>query len=338
MAGAVLGVLGLAVDAAPLALAGLLAAVAAAGALAALLLFRESRREGQTDEEMERLSAEHARLSDQLMTAEQEERRRLALFLHDGPVQSLAGIALMLDAVAGSLEAGHGEESLKVLRSAMDRQRDTIRSLRDLSFELEPVVLRDQGFAPAVRALAEQLGLAEAIEFELDVAGADALAERAQVALYQIIREALHQALRRGPPTKISIRVGEARGRRGDGDRRRCAGRAAAAHLRGARGTRSLAERPAHGRRRARTGAPRSESSSPPTRSVARIAPPMADGHVLFVSKPTGYELRPGRGRPAGDRRRGSARRSGRPLVRDADRPLAAPGRQAALRVPVADA
>ncbi|MBA2568016.1 MAG: hypothetical protein H0V11_01585 [Actinobacteria bacterium] len=210
VAGAVFGVLGLAVDAAPLALAGLLAAVAAAGALAALLLFRESRREVETHEEMERLSAEHIRLSDQLMTAEQEERRRLALFLHDGPVQSLAGIALMLDAVASSVEAGHGGETLQVLRSAMDRQRETIRSLRDLSFELEPVVLRDQGFTPAVRALTEQLGIAEEIEFELDVEGAEALSQQAQVAIYQIIREALHQAIRRGPPTRISIRVGEA--------------------------------------------------------------------------------------------------------------------------------
>jgi signal transduction histidine kinase len=210
VAGAVLGVLGLALDAAPIALAGLLAAVAAAGALAALLLFRESQRELETKEEMERLSAEHARLSDQLMTAEQEERRRLALFLHDGPVQSLSGIALMLDAVAWSVEAGQGKESVDVLRSAMDKQRDTIRSLRDLSFELEPVVLRDQGFTPAVQALTQQLGLAEAIEFELDVAGADALAQRAQVAIYQIIRAAIHQAIRRGPPTRISIRVGEA--------------------------------------------------------------------------------------------------------------------------------
>ena len=50
------------------------------------------------EEELERLSTEHARLLDQLITAEQEERSRLALFLHDGPVQSMSGIALMLDA------------------------------------------------------------------------------------------------------------------------------------------------------------------------------------------------------------------------------------------------
>ena len=41
---------------------------------------------------------ERERLVERIITAEQDERRRLALFLHDGPVQSLAGIALMLDA------------------------------------------------------------------------------------------------------------------------------------------------------------------------------------------------------------------------------------------------
>ncbi len=69
----------------------------------------------------------------------------------------------------------------------------------------------NEGHPPqSVFKLTQQLGLAEAIEFELDVAGADALAERAQVAIYQIIRAALHQAIRRGPPTRVSIRVGEA--------------------------------------------------------------------------------------------------------------------------------
>jgi signal transduction histidine kinase len=153
--------------------------------------------------------AERARLSDQLIIAEQEERRRLALFLHDGPVQSLSGISLMLDAVTDSLEAGRLEEANQVLTSALERQRDAIRSLRDLSFNIEPVVLRDQGFGPAVRTFAEQVGLANQIQVDLDVEAADGLAEAARVGLYQIIREAVNQAIRRGPPTRISIRVAE---------------------------------------------------------------------------------------------------------------------------------
>src|SRR5438445_1075344 len=108
--------------------------------------------------------AERSRLSDQLITAEQDERRRLANELHDGAVQSMSGIALMLDAATGAIEAGRLDEARRVLDNALVRHRDTIRSLRDLSFSLEPVVLRDQGFGTAVTALAESLGLANEIQ------------------------------------------------------------------------------------------------------------------------------------------------------------------------------
>ena len=156
--------------------------------------------------------ADRARLSDQLVTAEQDERRRLALFLHDGPVQSMSGIGLMLDAAAGSIETGNLDDAKRVLSSALARHRDTIRSLRDLSFNIEPVVLRDQGFAAAVQAFAEQVGLSNQVQVEVDLEAAEKLAEKAQVGLYQIIREAVTQAIRRGPPTRIAIRVEQVNG------------------------------------------------------------------------------------------------------------------------------
>ena len=207
VAGAVVGVLGLAFDAQFLALLGLLSAVTAGGALAASILVSERQHDERMGEEIERLSSEHARLSDQLITAEQEERRRLALFLHDGPVQSMSGIALMLDAGLHSIENDRLDEAKTVIGSALVRHRDSIRSLRDLSFNLEPVVLRDQGFAPAVQALADQIGIEQQLRLNIDVDAAEALAERAQAALYQIIREALHGAISRGPPTWISVRI-----------------------------------------------------------------------------------------------------------------------------------
>ncbi len=144
---------------------------------------------------------------DRLIAAEQDERRRLALFLHDGPVQSLSGIALMLDAVGHAIDDGRLDDARTILAAALDRHRQTIQSLRDLSFNLEPVVLRDQGFGPAVEALAEQLALANEIQIDVETEPAEALSQQAQAALYQIIREALHQAIRRGPPTRISVRV-----------------------------------------------------------------------------------------------------------------------------------
>ena len=144
---------------------------------------------------------------DRLIAAEQDERRRLALFLHDGPVQHLSGIALMLDAALHSIEAGKLTDAQAVLESALERQRNTIRELRSLSFALEPVVLRDQGFAPALRELASQVGTSHRLRIDVDIDGADGLGQAAKVALYTIVRELVDQAVRRGPPTRIEIAI-----------------------------------------------------------------------------------------------------------------------------------
>jgi two-component system, NarL family, sensor kinase len=186
--------------------ASLAGGLAAGAALLARRLLRSERRRHEVAE------AEHARLSDQLLSAEQDERRRLALFLHDGPVQAMSGIALMLDGVIDAVERGADDDAKRVLRMAVDRQRETIRELRNLSFALEPVVLRDRGFGPAVKALAEQVGISHRVQVEVDAEAGEALSERAQAALYQIIREAIDQAVRRGPPTRISVRVSSVEG------------------------------------------------------------------------------------------------------------------------------
>jgi signal transduction histidine kinase len=159
------------------------------------------------DREMER-----SRLSDQLLTAEQEERRRLANELHDGAVQSLSGVALLLDAGLNSIGEGRSQEAQDIIARALERHRATIGQLRDLSFNLEPVVLRDQGFGPAVRALLDQIALAQNMQVELDVSAADRMSEKTQAALYQIIREALNQAVRRGPPHSLSVTMRETEG------------------------------------------------------------------------------------------------------------------------------
>ena len=150
---------------------------------------------------------EAARLSDQLIAAEQEERRRLALALHDGPVQSLAGIALLLDAATDFVRRGDTDRAVEIMETALGRTRTTIGELRDLSFNLEPVVLRDHGLASAVTALGQEKGMEHGIEMHLDVAAAEVLGERAQAALYQIVREALEGAIRRGPPKTFNVAV-----------------------------------------------------------------------------------------------------------------------------------
>ena len=149
----------------------------------------------------------------QVLRAEQDERRRIALFLHDGPVQSLAGVALMVDAALHFIEQGKKDEAREVLERALERHRLTIGELRDLSFNLEPVVLRDQGLSIAVRALADRKGQEHEIRIDTDVQAGDALDDHEQAALYEIVRESLDGAIRRGPPSRFRVTVTRVDGR-----------------------------------------------------------------------------------------------------------------------------
>src|SRR5256714_3151791 len=80
--------------------------------------------------------AERARLSEQLITAEQDERSSLALFLHDGPVQSMSGIGLMLDAAIGSIDSHRLDAARRVLASTLDGHPEKIRPLATPSFTI----------------------------------------------------------------------------------------------------------------------------------------------------------------------------------------------------------
>ena len=118
----------------------------------------------------------------------------------------------MLDGVVDEIDRANFEDAKAILDKAVGRQRETIRELRDLSFALEPVVLRDQGFGPAVQALADQVEVSHRVRVDLDIDAGGSLADRAQIVLYQIIRESLDAAIRRGPPTRISVAIGEVNG------------------------------------------------------------------------------------------------------------------------------
>jgi signal transduction histidine kinase len=148
--------------------------------------------------------AERALIAERIL-AEQEERRRLAELLHDGPIQQLSAIAQMLDAGLAEIESGNAERATEIMSRGLETARDAARDLRALCDDLEPRVLHRLGFAAAVEALARRLSARHQVEIDLDLDRAEELGENAAVALYQILREATEQALRRGTPSRIEI-------------------------------------------------------------------------------------------------------------------------------------
>jgi two-component system NarL family sensor kinase len=146
--------------------------------------------------------AERALVAERVL-AEQEERRRLAELLHDGPVQHLSAIAQMLDAGVTTLRDGDVQRADEVLARALELTRDAARELRALCEDLEPDTLRSLGFAAAAAGFARRVSSRHGVAIELDVEDADRLGESAQLALFQILRETIEQAVRRGTPSRI---------------------------------------------------------------------------------------------------------------------------------------
>ena len=259
-----------------------------------------------------------------------------------GPVQSLSGIALMLDAVARlARRRRRRARPASCSRASLERQRDTIRSLRDLSFDARADHPARPGLRPrrpGARRAARHRRTRSRID--LDVDAGEALAERAQVALYQIIRDALHQALRRGPPTRISV---DDRPRLDDGGVE-TRDRATTAPASGARRVWEAIEERARALNGAVDGREPASGGGTIVRVVAAaihgplsIAPAMADGRPPAVRlEDDGLRAARRRRRRARAGRHARARRR-RQLRRLEGRPVAAPGRPAPLRVPPAD-
>lgn len=139
------------------------------------------------------------------LLAERDERRRIAELVHDGPVQHVSALAQMLGAATHALDAGDAEGARRITARALEVARDAAAELREIVAGLEPALLHELGFATAVRELAERVAGRRGVALDLDLDDEIVLGESARSGLYQVVREALDQAVRRGPPTQVSI-------------------------------------------------------------------------------------------------------------------------------------
>lgn len=139
--------------------------------------------------------------------AEQEERRRLAELLHDGPVQHVAAITQIVDAALDAIRSGDRAQAAELLARCLQLTREAGQDLRALCEDLEPRALRELGFVSAVEAFGRRVAARRGVEVVLAVEHGEALGEHAQTGLFQIVRDAVEQAVRRGALTRIEVSI-----------------------------------------------------------------------------------------------------------------------------------
>ena len=152
-----------------------------------------------------RLTGDLRRSQAALVTAGEEERRRIHRDLHDDLGPALAGQALLLDAAISTIDTDP-ERSRELVQRAKYRTDDVVAHIRQLARDLRPAALDQLGLAPSLRQAASIAGNGRA-HVEADIANLPELPAATETAAYRIITEALTNALRHSDATMIHLSV-----------------------------------------------------------------------------------------------------------------------------------
>ncbi len=141
------------------------------------------------------------------VTSSRRERRRVASYLHDGPVQELAGLAFSLAPVADDAASRGAEREATVVRTVIDRLRGTVRDLRALLVDLHPPTLASAGLDAALRDLVSPLS-ARGANVDLRVEGEERLDPDTQALVYRVAQEAVRNVIGYADASNVSVEVG----------------------------------------------------------------------------------------------------------------------------------
>lgn len=161
-----------------------------------------------------RLTADLQRSRERLVTAREEERRRLRRDLHDGLGPQLATLTLKVDAARNYLRQGpettrpDSIETTDHLLLELKREiQEAIQDIRQLAYNLRPPALDQLGLAPALREYAAQ-NSANGLLITVDAPAAlPPLAAAVEVAAYRIALEAITNVVRHARATHCRVNL-----------------------------------------------------------------------------------------------------------------------------------
>ncbi|MFN8469121.1 MAG: response regulator [Caldilineaceae bacterium] len=142
-------------------------------------------------------TAQVRELATQLTMSEQEERRRISSLLHDDVQQQLFGMVFQLAALREALADGEEAPAQEIAGDIERALRQAIQVTRELSVDLSPPVLHDEGLAEALRWLAALMQLKQGLVVEVRAApDFPLLRDDLRVLLFQTVRELLFNAVK----------------------------------------------------------------------------------------------------------------------------------------------
>ena len=167
-------------------------------ALLILALALEGRRRRRAQHELRALGA-------QLVSAQEEERSRVARELHDDVSQRLTLLSLQTTSLARS-SGSHGETAQEQALGIATSFQAISSALHRIAYELHPAVLDQLGLVPALGLVTQELAARHGVQVRLDVANwPEDVPREVSLAFYRVTQEALRNVARHSGAREASV-------------------------------------------------------------------------------------------------------------------------------------
>ena len=158
------------------------------------------------NEQLRERDTQRQRMLRMVITAQEDERKRIARELHDETTQSLAVLTMGLETAAAALKAGGPQPRLDEVKALAVR---TLEEVHRLILDLRPAVLDDLGLFSALRWYAERNLAERGIAVRCEIAELDRrLPPEIEIALFRIGQEAMNNIARHAGAESVLIQLG----------------------------------------------------------------------------------------------------------------------------------
>jgi signal transduction histidine kinase len=168
----------------------------------------------RASEKLRRSEEELRLLSSQLLTAQENERGRIARELHDGLGQSLSAIKFKLEEVHSAVGKGIGEADVKSLGPIISLIQNAVEEVRRITMDLRPSTLDDLGILATITWFSrefQEIYSAIKVEREIKIDEND-VPESLKIIIFRVLQEALNNAAKHSEANLVHLRLGKTDG------------------------------------------------------------------------------------------------------------------------------
>jgi len=143
-----------------------------------------------------------------IILAQEEERKRMAREIHDGPAQTLANLVLRTEIAERMLMKQEFQLVQEELMELKSQVRSGLEEIRKIIFNLRPMALDDLGLVPTLRKFVQDFEEKTKIRAVFETAGRELRMPSAmEAAVYRLVQEAFSNALKHASPTYVSLEI-----------------------------------------------------------------------------------------------------------------------------------